>query len=732
MAPSTYKPESIVPLFDYLREEYGWHLRNLLGQGSSAYVFHESWQGRPVAVKISKSPLVFHSIAEKKQLERELQVVLELRGSPHILQLLNYDECMDHLVTVWELADRTLYDELQEMQQLLGSGGLFVNDLLRWMREAAEGIDELNDRGIYHRDIKPQNLFLVRGRVRVGDLGFAKFAGASTISNSVVGTIGYSPLEALRGQMKPTIDVFGLAATYVHLRTARRPFGDDVVTIIERMSHSDFEYAGLTGEEITCLRRALSPDPGKRFPTAGELVRHLERAAPKSHARADSTRLLGWACICQMLRRWAREYPYRGRTAILLIIAGFLCGLAWEPQRYGSPPRGIDGSPVNAGVAAQSRAVITGPKTAEAAARAASSTVARPSRTPLTRIPLGGFPVLPGPSGVRSEPVVIVHILPRVRGVYSPEPLAVADGLAELAVEPQYLSPGFEAAEFHPRGGFVLALSSDGLVTLWNEAGGEPLKILSPGPNQITAVSFSPDGSLFVAGTRDGTLVVCDTETGQTVRRFPGHTDRIRSAFFDHTGDRIVSASDDSTVRIWDVDRGLCQHVLTGHTDAVSFASFSPDGRRVVSASADETARVWDAGTGRTIATLDGHGMVVSCARFLDGGRSVITSAWDGTVRVWNAEEGRVKTVMKVKARLLQSLDVDPSGRRAAVACDNTPLLWDVHANRAKTLAPHEAPIRSVRFDSTGSRLLTSAWDGTIRVWQSDTGKELAVLSGGL
>ncbi len=718
------QPGSIVPLFDALRKKYGWRLRDVLGHGGSAHVFRESWNGVPCAVKVSKAPLVFHSDEGRKRLHREMQALRELRGHRNILRLTAHCVCLGHLITVWELAEGTLYDELCQMQQSFGGGGLFPAELLKWMREAAAGIDSLNSRGIYHRDIKPQNLFLVRGHVKVGDLGFAKFGGASTLSNSITGTLGYSPLEALAGETKPTIDVFGLAATYVHLRTGRRPFGENVVTIIERMRERDFECQGLTGDEIICLRKALSPDPDERFATASELVDRLARAAPRDRVRGDVRPSFTWPHARQVISRWLRRYLFSRRTAVLLIVAAYVCGLAWSPHRH------VSGKPPADTPARGPEPELPGDGALPQPTDAASDGPTKPAAEAVARPPVAaGAAEVPSPRQVvQKEPVVIVHILPHVRGVLPPAPLSESDGLLELPFGPEYLPSAFEAAEFHPRGGRVVALTSDGLVTLWNEAGGEPLKTFSPGPNRITAVAISPHGQVFVAGTTDGTLVVCDMDTGETVRRLFGHADRIASAVFDHTGDRILSASDDRTARIWHVDRGVCEQVLRGHEGAVHFASFSPDGRRVVSASEDGTARIWDAHSGRPITVLEGHEGRVSCARFLDRGRSVITTAWDGKVRVWDAEKAQVQTLTRVSSKLVNALDVDPGGRRVAVACGETPLLWDIYDNRVRLLDSHAAAIRSIRFDSSGARLATSSWDGTIRIWDADAGKELAVL----
>lgn len=727
MTNASHRVCSIVPVFDALREKYGWSLRDVLGHGGSAHVFRESWKGIPCAVKISKNPLALQNTKELERLQRELQAVKELRCDPHILRLVNHSVCMGHLITVWELAEGTLHDELNSVQKLFGDGGVVPQELLRWMDEAARGIDRLNERGIYHRDIKPQNLFLVDGHVKVGDLGFAKFGGASTFSNSITGTLGYVPLEAVQGETKPTIDVFGLAATYVHLRTGRKPFGNDAVTIIERMREGAFEYQGLTGAEIYCLRKALSPDPDERFGTAGQLARELQYAAPARRVHRGVTLTPNnWPQISESIRRqWRRGVLGRWSSTVTLLLGLFLAvwGLLGSPfSRIGTEDVGARPSPSDSQQAHQAAQHGT-------AAAAQEEPGMDVGAGPPAERRLSAAHSAPSPQMiVRKEPVVIVHVLPRARGVVPPQSLAESDGLVELPFEPPATSPGFEAAQFHPRRRRVLGLSTDGLVTLWNEAGGEPLKTFSPGPSLVTAVAISPDGNTLVAGTNDGTLVLCDPDTGRTFRRLQGHSRAIRSIEFDALGERILSASDDRTVRIWDADRGRCERILSGHTGPVQFASFSPDGLRVVSASADHSSRVWDVRSERLLAILKDGEFQVSGARFLADGQTVITTAWDGNVRIWDVATARVKTILRAKTKVLHSLDVDPTGRRAAIACGDTPLIWEVYTNRARMLGSHGAIIRTVRFDRSGSRLVTSSWDGTIRVWDADNGKELSVL----
>jgi serine/threonine protein kinase len=261
---------------DTLRQQYGWKLNEEIGRGGFAVVYREEVDGIPRAVKINLDPVDGDGTVAARQLEA-VQLLLRLGGHPHLLTLIAYELVLGHLVTIWELAEEgTLADRLRAYQQA-GQQGLPLDELLSYLEQAAEGIDFLNTRGIYHRDIKPHNLFLVGGQVKVGDLGLLKLAGLSVVSHSGAGTFGYTPPEAFAQprQLHPTIDVYGLAATYVHLRTGRPPFGDDPHEIAQRQQRGDFHAEGLLPCEHDWLRLALSPNPEARPASAGAFVREL-------------------------------------------------------------------------------------------------------------------------------------------------------------------------------------------------------------------------------------------------------------------------------------------------------------------------------------------------------------------------------------------------------------------------------------------------------------------------
>src|SRR5207247_1994324 len=115
-----------------------------------------------------------------------------------------------------------------------GEIGIPVGELLEYFREAAKGIDYLNEPrhrmptgeavGIQHRDIKPQNLLLCGGSVKVADFGLARMLQHSVTAHTGSLTMTYAAPEFFSGQTSNQSDQYSLAVTYCHLRACKLPF----------------------------------------------------------------------------------------------------------------------------------------------------------------------------------------------------------------------------------------------------------------------------------------------------------------------------------------------------------------------------------------------------------------------------------------------------------------------------------------------------------------------------
>ena len=254
---------------EVLKSQYRLQLVRRIGRGG----FGEVWEattaeGVPCALKISLDPLDWGNPGIERELEN-LELIKNLAGHPHVVSLQDFWQIHGYLVTRWELAEDSLEGILRQYRQQ-GKEGIPLELLLQFVADAAQGIDFLNSRGIVHRDIKPSNLLVFFGRVKVGDLGLAKLVGASTGSHTGAGTLGYLPPEAYglgpdeKGRLSPTVDLYGLAASYVKLRTGQEPFGEHPAEIVERQKAGRPLVDTLTPAEKVVVLRALSPRPEDR------------------------------------------------------------------------------------------------------------------------------------------------------------------------------------------------------------------------------------------------------------------------------------------------------------------------------------------------------------------------------------------------------------------------------------------------------------------------------------
>src|SRR5262245_23350146 len=157
----------------------GYRLVHWLGRGG----FSEVWQaqgpgGGPVALKL------IPRLDRGAQVEwRSLETIQGIRH-PHLLATLGAWQTDDYLAVALELAEGTLWDRWQE-ERGQGQLGISGEELFDYFHQAAEGIDFLHEQGVQHRDIKPQNILLVGGQVKVGDFGLARL-----LAHTVTGHTG--------------------------------------------------------------------------------------------------------------------------------------------------------------------------------------------------------------------------------------------------------------------------------------------------------------------------------------------------------------------------------------------------------------------------------------------------------------------------------------------------------------------------------------------------------------
>jgi serine/threonine protein kinase len=265
----------------------GYRLIEPLGSGG----FGEAWKCEAPGGLFKAIKFVFGNLnsldvdgARAEQEWHALNRIKEVRH-PFVLSLDRIEVVAGELVIVMELADKSLHDAYQEC---LGAGlvGIPRDTLLRYVRDAAEALDHMNEKhNLQHLDIKPRNLFLVSDRVKVADFGLVKHLERSGASVLAGVTPLYAPPETFSGTISGRSDQYSLAIVYQELLTGQRPFnGKNARTLAQQHLNEEPELRALPEAERPVVARALAKDPARRFPNCLAFVRALYTARTPTRA----------------------------------------------------------------------------------------------------------------------------------------------------------------------------------------------------------------------------------------------------------------------------------------------------------------------------------------------------------------------------------------------------------------------------------------------------------------
>ena len=315
-------------------------------------------------------------------------------------------------------------------------------------------------------------------------------------------------------------------------------------------------------------------------------------------------------------------------------------------------------------------------------------------------------------------------------------------GELEWESPPAYTN-ALNSVTFSPDGTRI-ASAGDRSVRLWDAGTGQPIGSSMLHSDFVLCVAFSPDGTRIASGGRDDVVRLWNAETGAAVGELTGHTSDVDSVAFSPDGKRIVSGSDDKTLRLWNTDTGhAIGDPLVGHESAVTSVAFSPDGRRVVSGSWDKTVRLWDVSTLKPLGKpMAGPADYVSSVAFSPDGRRVAAGSWDKTVRLWNADNGQpIGLPLTGQAtdplKGVTGIGFSPDGNHLlSGSFDTTIRIWDVDTARpfGQSLMPDGTGVTSnnaqrgvadVAFSPDGERIASASFDGAVRVWSANTGKQI-------
>lgn len=304
-----------------------------------------------------------------------------------------------------------------------------------------------------------------------------------------------------------------------------------------------------------------------------------------------------------------------------------------------------------------------------------------------------------------------------------------------------------------PDARWVVSGSRDDTLRVWDLQGEESQQTFGGHTDAVLAMSCTPDGRSAISSGYDKTLRVWDLKSGECLRTLKGHRDSIEAVAVTPDGRQVVSSSGGllpalagRTLRMWDLESGECLRALRGHRGRVKAVAVTPDGRQAVSGNQSPvplfsagTLRVWDLGRGKCLRTLKGHTGSVNDVVATPDGRKAISGSSDRTLRVWDLESGKCLRVLKGHRDSVNVVAVTPDGRLALSAGYNPLLMdfgdtalrvWDVETQEClHTLKGHRWFVAAVAVMPDGRHAVSGGADKMLRVWDLETGKEIACWS---
>ena len=258
-----------------------YELLELIGTGGMANVYKAKCHrlNRLVAIKILKSELAEN--AESRRRFRDESLAVAQLSHANIVSIYDVSSSQGIDYIVMELIDGITLKQYMERR-----GKMDWREALHFITQIMRGLSHAHSRGIIHRDIKPQNIMVLRdGSVKVADFGIACLADAhQTLAQEALGSVHYiSPEQAKGERLDARSDIYSAGVVLYEMLTGRLPFeGNSAVSVaIQHLSSVPLSPRELNPDipealELICMK-AMNADLNKRYQSADAMLVDLEK-----------------------------------------------------------------------------------------------------------------------------------------------------------------------------------------------------------------------------------------------------------------------------------------------------------------------------------------------------------------------------------------------------------------------------------------------------------------------
>jgi WD40 repeat protein len=246
---------------------------------------------------------------------------------------------------------------------------------------------------------------------------------------------------------------------------------------------------------------------------------------------------------------------------------------------------------------------------------------------------------------------------------------------------------------------------------------------------QASCYALSPDGkSLALAKLQETGASIISIRQLDTCRLLDEFRveKTIFSLLFSADGESLIAGEAGGWISAWDYREGKELRRLGAHQFSVRELALSPDGRVMLSRDAGGMLAFWNPAIWRFIAATRPNKLPSRDGLAFSPDGRFVAAPWNDGIKIWSIPTGTSQTT--IAAKDAQSVAFSPDGKALAWGGDGKVIHFsrDIEAGRPRTEGPSPGPgVQSIAFSRDARRLATSGQGAPVRLWETDTGKEL-------
>lgn len=238
----------------------------------------------------------------------------------------------------------------------------------------------------------------------------------------------------------------------------------------------------------------------------------------------------------------------------------------------------------------------------------------------------------------------------------------------------------------------------------------------------VQSIYFS-NNKITIAGSVSNELFVKEIFIEKSHKTLLGNHNHILSVEYNDDGGRIISSSSDC-ICVWDSYTGELLQRIDGYALKADLDSSEAKAYTI----GDKSFQIWDIPSGLCLRTFSGHDLLADCPIAMSKNGKRIATTCGNVIYIWNLYS--VKKIKCAKTLASENGGTDcvcfsPDGNMlATTSCtNNNILIWDISNEELKLeMNGHTSNIRSINYSPDGKKIVTASYDGSIRIWSTETG----------